>query len=315
MVPLTPDARRWLAAHHAVASSDQLLERGSTVWTLRRAIERGELEHLGKAVYRLAGAPVTAESRMVAQCLMHPDGFVTGPAAGRLMRWRDMPPDQRISFCLGRTRGVRTAPGIVLRRSTVIDLDVDSWLREDGIRIASARRLVFDLAAHLSDVQLSSVIEDLLHRRVLTLGDLRTTAKRLGGQGRKGSARFGRVLLARLPGGPLESGKEVRLAAMLLERGLPIETQVRLLELPDGSTVRLDFAVPNLRWGIEVDLHSTHLFLEGTTRDKRRDRMCHRIDWQIERVTALDFLDLPACADELVQLYWARRSVIEARAA
>ena len=70
--------------------------------------------------------------------------------------------------------------------------------------------------------------------------------------------------------------------------------------------MRLDLAIPAIRWGIEIDVHPDHLFLEGTTKDKRRDRKCHRIGWQIERVTELDLLDLDGLVGELVELYSAR---------
>lgn len=60
-------------------------------------------------------------------------------------------------------------------------------------------------------------------------------------------------------------------------------------------------------WGVEVDVHPDHLLLHGTTADKRRDRQAHLIGWQIERVTALDLLDLEAVADELAALYLIRR--------
>jgi very-short-patch-repair endonuclease len=46
--------------------------------------------------------------------------------------------------------------------------------------------------------------------------------------------------------------------------------------------------------------------LDGTTKDKRRDRQCHRIGWQIERVTEIDLLDLAGLVDELVALYQSR---------
>ena len=68
-------------------------------------------------------------------------------------------------------------------------------------------------------------------------------------------------------------------------------------------------AVPAIRWGVEIDLHPDHLLLEGTTRDKRRDRQCHLIGWQIERVTSLDLVDPDGLAAELLALYLARLAV------
>ncbi len=84
--------------------------------------------------------------------------------------------------------------------------------------------------------------------------------------------------------------------------------QVSSLLLPNGSQIRIDLAVPDVRWAIEIDVHPDHLLLEGTTRDKRRDRQCHLIRWQVERVTEVDMIDLPGLIDELVALYQVRIS-------
>ena len=64
--------------------------------------------------------------------------------------------------------------------------------------------------------------------------------------------------------------------------------------------------MPAARWGIEIDIHPDHLLLDGTAKDKRRDRQCHRIGWEIERVTEIDMLDLDGLVDELEALYTAR---------
>jgi hypothetical protein len=57
---------------------------------------------------------------------------------------------------------------------------------------------------------------------------------------------------------------------------------------------------------VEIDVHPSHLLLEGATRDKRRDRQLHLIDWQVERVTEIDLLDLEGLCDELAELYHRR---------
>ena len=62
--------------------------------------------------------------------------------------------------------------------------------------------------------------------------------------------------------------------------------------------------------GVEIDVHPEHLLLDGTSRDKRRDRKCHLIGWQVERVTELDLLDVESIADELLALFQARRKAV-----
>jgi hypothetical protein len=73
-------------------------------------------------------------------------------------------------------------------------------------------------------------------------------------------------------------------------------------------------AVPSVRWAVEVDVHPDHLLVDGTTKDKQRDRWCHRIDWQVERVTELDLIDVEALCDELADLYRARCAAVRLHA-
>ena len=95
-------------------------------------------------------------------------------------------------------------------------------------------------------------------------------------------------------------------AAGLRRRNVPIVTQVQPLLLPGGARISLDLAVPSVRWGVEIDVHPDHWLLRGTTRDKRRDRRCHLVGWQVERVTEIDLFDVEAICDELAELYRAR---------
>jgi hypothetical protein len=118
--------------------------------------------------------------------------------------------------------------------------------------------------------------------------------------------------LAVRAGAPHESHPEVMVAERLQARGVPVVAQTTWLDLPNGRRARLDMSVPAIRWGVEVDVHPGHLGLTGTTDDKRRDRQCHLIRWQVERVTGLDLADLDRTIDELVELYEARRAALAA---
>jgi hypothetical protein len=299
---LTLDAALWCAAHYGIITADQLAERGVSRSARRRLADRGLLVAVAKGVYRLASTPDSSAARALAACLAHPDGFVTGVTAGRMLGLRRMGRDLRVHLCTPHGLEI-DQPDLVLRQSTMID-DTDWRQRHDGIVLASPPRLAFDLARDLTDAAHASVVEQMIDTRLCSLGALARIADRLVHPNRPGSKRFVRTLSQRLPGVAMQSDDEVRLARLLVQRGIPIETQHTLV-LP-GVTMRVDLAVPSVRWGIEIDLHPAHLLLEGTSADKRRDRRAHQIDWQIERVTALDFVDLDACADEMLELYLLR---------
>jgi hypothetical protein len=305
MTDLTPAALAVFAQHHNVATGPMLQRAGVGRARRRRLLEAALLEVVHRCVYRLAGAPDTLESRCAALCLAHPSGFITGPTGGRLAGLRRMGRDDRVHFSVPHGSNIGPIVGVVLRQTTVIDPS-HIVLRSDGIRVASATRLAFDLAADLSDLDHSSVVEQLLAERKVSLASLGVIGRRLVHPARPGSAQFVHTMERRIGGGALESHGEVRLAHALRERGVPVEAQVTGLPLPDGRRVRIDLAVPDVKWGIEIDGHGEHFHLQGGTSDRRRDRLCHLIGWQIERVTPLDLADIDALCDELVELYRAR---------
>lgn len=302
MAGLTLDAARWCAEHYGIITADQLAERGVSRSARRTLADRGLLVAVAKGVYRLASTPDSPSARALVACLAHPGGFITGVTAGRVLGLRRMGRDLRVH--LSTPHGLEIdRPGLALRQSTNID-ETDWRRREDGIVLAAPPRLAFDLARDLTDAAHASVVEQMIDTRLCSLGALARIADRLVHRNRPGSQRFVRTLSHRIPGAAMQSDGELMLARLLVERGIPIEPQHTLVS--QGMTMRVDLAVPSVRWGIEIDLHPAHLLLEGTAADKRRDRRAHHADWQIERVTVLDFVDPEACADEILELYLLR---------
>jgi hypothetical protein len=305
MKDLTPAAMDVLARHHGVATHRMLTMAGVGRRVRQRLVAAGVLLPIHADVVRIASAPPTLHSECAALCLAHPHGFITGPTAGRLMDLRRMPATTDIHFCVRHGSNIGPLPGVELRQSTRIRPS-DTVRRADGVTIASPPRLVFDLARDLSHVNLCSVIEQVVDRRLCTLATVARLGQQLVHPARPGSAQFVQALLSRTPGRTSQSHAEVLVDQALRARGIPVVRQVEPITLPNGRRIRIDLAVPHLRWGIEVDLHPDHLLLDGTARDKRRDRQCHLIGWQIERVTELDLLDLDGLIDELQRLYLAR---------
>jgi len=305
MSDLTPRALAVLRLQHGHATTRQLAEAGVHRRARLRLLDSGLFTPVFKSVLRIESAPRTLESRCVALCLAHPHGFVTGPTGGKLAGLRRVPRPEPIHFAVLHGIHLESDGNVVLHQTTSIRSS-DVQRRDDGINVASPARLAFDLAAFLPVQDHVSVVEQLIAERRCSIDELGVIARRLCHPRRPGSLRFMQSLMACGDRPAAESHYEVLLGDALRARGIPVVPQVTDLQLPNGSKIRIDLAVPELRWAVEIDVHPDHLFLEGTTRDKRRDRQCHLIGWQVERATEVDFLDLSGFVDELVALYHAR---------
>lgn len=312
MPGLTSPALQRLQCQLNHISVRQLRAHGVSRRTQIRLVNDGVLEHIGKSVLRVPGTATSMTTRLIALCLQHPKGFVTGPTGGTVVGLRRMPPLSEIHFSTPHGTRLEVPPGVRLRQTTKV-LDGHTRTLENGIVVANWARLAFDLAGDLPTLDLLSVIDQMLHERRCTLAELGAVARHLCAPGRSGSVRFATALLERGGRAPAESHPEVRVLDGLHRRGVPVVPQVAHLDLPDGGRVRIDMAVEAIRWGVEVDVHPTHFELVGSTKDHRRDRQLHRIDWQVEHVTELDLLDLEGLLDELAELYRTRLAVVAAR--
>lgn len=305
MGQLNSAALQILQRQHNIISVGQLRAAGVGRTARDRLIAAGDLEFVARSVLAVPGGPRSLERRSIVLCLQHPRGYITGPTGGRLTGLRKMP--RLADICLGIPHGchIDVPPGVRLRQTTILP---EHHVREldNGIRIASWERLAFDLALDLSHGELSSVIDQLIHLGHTSAGALVETGRLLCAKGRAGSSRFATVLLDRGGRRATQSDPEVTILEGLLRRGVPVVPQVGHLSLPNGRRIHIDMAVESARWAVEVDIHPSHLELPGTTRDKQRDRQLHMIDWQVERVTPFDMLDVRATLDELERLYRLR---------
>ncbi|MFZ4717870.1 MAG: hypothetical protein ACOYMR_00505 [Ilumatobacteraceae bacterium] len=305
MAELTAAALQVLQRQKNIITVAQLREAGVPRSLRERLVASGALQHLGHCALAVPGGAWTLERRAIALCLQHPRGYITGPTGGKLAGLNKMP--RFSAICLGAPHGYRTEvpPGVQLRQTRVLP---EEHLRrlDNGITIAAWPRMAFDLATDLSRHQLMSAIDQMIHLGHTDMPALVAVARLLCARGRPGSSEFASVLLERGGRAATHSDPELVILEGLLRRGVPVVPQVGDLQLPNGRRIEIDMAVEEVRWAVEVDIHPSHIELPGTARDKQRDRQCHLIDWEVERVTPLDMLDVRAILDELEQLYRAR---------
>ncbi len=291
-------------------TSKQLAAGGIGKTARERLVDQGILHHPFKTVYRAAVKRPTFEQRLIALSLAHPAGFITGPTAGGYLGLRRMPRASRIHLCLPHPIHIDEPDGVLLRQSTRIGpLDVRTL--ENGMRVPSWARLLFDLAADLNKTNLTSVIDQVIRAGDTSMGELGAISTRLYHPTRRGSELFQQTLIERGSRKPVDSHPELIVMNGLLARGIPVEPQDEL-RLPNGKRIRIDLAVPAVRWAVEVDVHPEHEQRCGIVSDKQRDRQLHLIDWQVDRVTEEDLLDPKAILDELAALYRKRVAVVAA---
>ena len=278
MSELTPAAQQWLADHHGVITTRQLRAVAVGRKTQLRLLDRGVFHAVHKGVFVITSTPPTLHQRCVALCAAHPGGFVTGPTGGALVGLRRMTASAALHFSVRHGARLPEVPGLLLRQTTKLS-QVDRHVRSDGLVVASWMRLAFDLAADLRPLDHLSVVHQMLNDGRVTTDELIRVGRRLVHPARRGSRTFERSL-AQLGAAASGSHHEVVLADALRRRNVPVEAQTRLERLPDGRTVRIDLAVPAVKWGVELDVHPEHHTMDGAARTRGG---CVRYTWLVGR--------------------------------
>lgn len=305
---LTRDIRR----RHGVVTRPELIAGGVSPAKIRRHLENGALVSLHRGMYRLGFTPDTLESRALAACLANERVVVSHLTAGRLHHLRRVGDDDIVHVMVQADRIPLTSAVVVHRTRSLLPIDV--MKRADGIRLTTPLRTAFDLASMLGDLDVESIVEQLLDRRIVTPPDLHAIGRRLARSGRNGSARFARVVGGRPSWSkPADSHLEVRVWRALNRTGVTGLVRQHRVELENGSVVFIDVAQPDCRWGLEIDHVTWHGGRIDAGRDKARDRALRRLGWTIERVTDTEVeRSLQVLIVELLESLRVRQSVLAA---
>jgi Protein of unknown function (DUF559) len=246
-------------------------------------VRRGWLTEADVDVYRVAGAPSTWESRVLAAILSaSPDALASHRTAAAL--W-DLE---------GFTRGTPeiTIPrGVRYRRSTVLahestDLERCGIRRRQGIPLTDPGRTLLDLGRFVSDKRLLRAIESARRQRLTSWEELIATLARHARRGRAGVRRLRRVITANLHRDEItDSDFELLVLALLLEHGLPEPFVHHELRTPNGLFLaEIDLAYPALRIAIELD-GGVHRRRDVFERDRPRQNGIVLEGWIILRFT------------------------------
>lgn len=298
---------RLAARQHGLVTTAQLARLGYTEQHIRRRVEAKMLFRVFRGVYGIAGSKDTFEFRVMAAVSAAGEGAVASHrCAAVLYGLRRIRCDVPVVTVPG-----RTAPrlvGLEGHRSDV--LTPADRVRVGVIPATSPAWTLLDLAGSLDvadpreRTRLGGALDDVLVRRLTSLGSIERVLDRVAG-GRRPGATVLRELVAERRGGKRssESGLEDELLETFRVYGLPEPVRQYVLVLPGGGTARFDTAYPELLLGFEADGDAVHKGLLDRLRDEARDEACSRLDWTVRRYGTEDIRIRPAgIADDVMRL-------------
>jgi hypothetical protein len=298
---------RLAGRQHGLVAVRQLAVLGYSEHHIRHRVERGFLFRVHRGVYALTGTKDTFEFRVMAAVLAAGGGALASHrCAAVLFGFRRIRCDAPVVTVTGRAAphlaGIETH-----RRRTLVAADRN---RIGVIPVTSPVRTVLDLAAVLDLEQdaerarLAGVIDDVLVRKLATIGAFERLLARVGPSRLPGVPAVGELLAERRDGKrPSETGLEDELLEVFRIFGLPDPVRQYVLPLPGGGTARFDAAYPELLLGFEADGDGYHTGLLDRMRDEARDEKCGLLGWTVRRYRTEDIRDRPAgVAEDVARL-------------
>ncbi len=293
---------RLAGRQRSLVTRRQLLALGCSVPLIEAWLDAGVLFRVHHGVYALAGARTDFEFRVLAGVLAAgKDAVASHRTGGALFGLRRV-------ICNGVEVTVpgRRAPktkGLIAHRSDRL-IDADRTVI-GVVPVTTPARTLLDLATVLDPERLGGVLDDVLVRRLASLGALERLLARVAGERRPGTPALAEALAERLAGKrPSETGLEDELLEVFRAYGLPEPVRQFVLPLPGGGSARFDAAYPDLQLGFEADGDAFHKGLLDRMRDQARDEKCGLIGWTVRRYSTEDIRQRPAgIADEVGRLH------------
>ncbi|CAN5203509.1 DUF559 domain-containing protein [soil metagenome] len=292
------------AGQHGLITLQQALLHGLGRHQVKHRVRSGRWVRAQRGVYRIAGAAEDWQQRALAACLAAPDGAVASHLTAAALTGLDLaaPPIPHLS--VGRGRSTRLSDAYIHRtRLTVADV---TTLQRVPATVPA--RTLIDCAAVLGPNRLQRLVEEALHRRLVTVAQVprewdRTRLR----PGRAGEVRLRSVLEAwdgRIaPGSPAEA----RLRRQVVQWGYPEPgLQIRIR---DGDVVlgRIDLGWENVRIGIEYDSDRWHQPTRWEN-DEARHRAIEVQGWLLLHADKLDLRPGQGALRDALARAWRTRA-------
>lgn len=273
------------APRYGIITRDQLVAAGWRDKAIERLTASGELQRVHEGIYRFTAAiQCTEQKLMVAQEWCGREGYVSHRAAGR---WYglDGVPDGFIEVTARQTWGGAPPPGVLVHFTR--RLDVEDIRTFGELRVGSPERTMIELAAVLTRVRLRLALDDVIRKDLSDAARIDNRLAELGCRGRRGAGRLKFELATRAPiEGRQEKGLETKFLRLVKRFGrLPLPTpQFRIYDRL-GFIMRIDFAYPARRLGIEIDSKKFHKEDERFDLDRDKQNRLTALGWMTLRFT------------------------------
>jgi len=305
----SPEVFRLFGVQYGVASVEQLVAAGMSRAQIKRGRASGVFTMVLPTVVRLTGCEDSFASRSMA-LMFHcgPGTFVGGASAGRLLGLRRMPaePVELTVPLYCRTRPPSWARFV---STSWIEPGRDYESRKDGLRVATPLRMLFGLAAHFGQQQFERAAEDAWHLGLVAPQDAAAYLAEIRRSGRTGVTRFAEWLeKTAVRKRPAQSGLEQDFIDLIHRAGLPEPVRQHPVVIADGTTLHVDLAWPDLRFGVEPGHSWWHGGDGGQRGDQHRDRCFDEVDWRVLRYDETSRRVFSGLVPQLVRIYHQRRA-------
>jgi hypothetical protein len=234
-------------------------------------------------VLRIAGAPVTFESKVLAAVLAAGPGAVATHRTAAVLWKLDGFRAGVIEVAIPRGRTYRR-PGVITHESS--DLDRCEVGRVTGIPVTDAARTILDVSRRSSDARVYGAIESARRQHLADWERLVRTLLAHARQGRPGIQRLRRVITLNIAQEEVtDSLLEAITLSLFAERGLPAPVLHFVVHDGQGRFVaEVDLAYPDMMIAIELD-GEVHRDQEVFHRDRPRQNELELLGWTVLRFT------------------------------
>jgi very-short-patch-repair endonuclease len=243
-----------IARQHGLITAGQAAALRVSTQAIARRVASGEWARTLPRVYRVTVAPMTSRQSALAAVLWAGEGALLSHASAAMLWEFDGVRTGKIELSVPRERNIRSK-SVVIHRSTRLDRADRTVL--EGIRITTPARTLIDMSGRLEDHRLSTVLEDLIRRDLVSPERLGARLSALRSSGRPGGGRLDELLVARGGGRPMESALETLVWPLILRAEVPSPVRQHWLVI-GGDRYRLDFAWPDAKVALECDGYAFH---------------------------------------------------------